>query len=163
MLFTGPAKSHGHARSSGFTLVELVIVIVVVGILMSIALPGYQNSMRKGRRADAKAALMDAANRQERYILDRSEYTRDMAELGFGADPMVSEKGYYRVDVDETATATVATCGSDDIDVAIKTCYVLVATPVPGSPQADDTRCTRFTLTSSGARSAEGSAAEECW
>ncbi len=79
----------------GFTLIELVIVIVIVGILMAVALPGYQESMRKGRRADAKAGLMDAVNRQERFMLDRSAYTRDMDELGFGADPMISEEGHY--------------------------------------------------------------------
>ena len=49
----------------GFTLVELMIVIVIVAILLAVALPSYQNSVQKGRRADAKAALLDVANRQE--------------------------------------------------------------------------------------------------
>lgn len=152
----------GTERSAGFTLIELIIVIVIVAVLASIALPAYQDSMRKGRRADAKAGLMDAANRQERFMLDRSAYTRDMRNLGFGNDPMVSEEGYYSIDVDETATGDLCGYAFDPNDNA-PPCYVLTATPVSGGAQADDVRCTKFILSSSGAREAEGSAASECW
>lgn len=149
-------------RLAGFTLIELVIVIVIVSVLASIALPAYQESMRKGRRADAKTGLMDAANRQERFMLDRSAYTKDMKNLGFGDDPMISEEGYYSIDVDETATASLCGYAFDPNDNA-PPCYVLSATPVAGGAQADDARCTKFILDSSGARQAEGSAAAECW
>jgi type IV pilus assembly protein PilE len=141
-----------YSGAAGFTLVELVIVVVIVGILMAIALPGYQESMRKGRRADAKAGLMDAANRQERFVLDRSSYTTDMTELGFGADPMISEEGHYSIDVE-----------SPDADCPIATCYVLTATPVAGGAQADDARCSSFSLSSGGAKTATGTGASECW
>jgi type IV pilus assembly protein PilE len=117
--------------------------------------------MRKGRRADAKTGLMDAANRQERFMLDRSAYTKDMKNLGFGDDPMISEEGYYSIDVDETATASLCGYAFDPNDNA-PPCYVLSATPVAGGAQADDARCTKFILDSSGARQAEGSAAAEC-
>jgi type IV pilus assembly protein PilE len=149
-------------RPAGFTLIELVIVIVIVSILASIALPAYQDSMRKGRRADAKAGLMDAANRQERFMLDRSAYTKDMKNLGFGDDPAISEEGYYSIDVDETATAALCGYAFDPNDNA-PPCYVLTATPLAGEAQADDARCTKFSLNSSGAKAAEGSAASECW
>ena len=149
-------------RLAGFTLIELVIVIVIVSVLASIALPAYQESMRKGRRADAKTGLMDAANRQERFMLDRSAYTKDMKNLGFGGDPMISEEGYYSIDVDESATASLCGYAFDPNDNA-PPCYVLSATPVAGGAQADDARCTKFILDSSGARQAEGSAAAECW
>jgi len=141
-----------YSRCSGFTLIELVMVIVIVGILMAVALPGYQESMNKGRRADAKAGLMDAANRQERFMLDRSTYTADMTQLGFGADPMVTEEGHYTIDIDPNAPSC-----------PIATCYVLTATPVAGGVQADDAKCTSFTVDSTGAKTATGSAAAECW
>lgn len=141
-----------YSGAAGFTLVELVIVVVIVGILMAIAMPGYQESMRKGRRADAKAGLMDAANRQERFMLDRSSYTTDMTELGFGADPMISEEGHYSIDVE-----------APDTDCPIATCYVLKATPVAGGAQADDARCSSFSLSSGGAKTATGTGAGECW
>ncbi len=150
------------SRPAGFTLIELIIVIVIVSVLASIALPAYQDSMRKGRRADAKAGLMDAANRQERFMLDRSAYTKDMKNLGFGDDPMISEEGLYSIDVDETATTALCGYAFDPNDNA-PPCYVLSATPVAGGAQADDARCTKFILDSSGARQAEGSAAAECW
>jgi type IV pilus assembly protein PilE len=139
-------------RAAGFTLIEVIIVVVIVGILMAVALPGYQDSLRKGRRADAKAALMDAANRQERFMLDRSTYTADMRNLGFAADPMVSEEGHYTIDVDP-----------NDPACPINTCYVLTATPIAGGAQEDDTYCTSFSVTSGGAKNATGSLGSECW
>tara|TARA_R110001599_G_scaffold145321_1_gene327576 strand:- start:24727 stop:25179 length:453 start_codon:yes stop_codon:yes gene_type:complete len=138
--------------SAGFTLIEIVIVIVIVAILMAIALPAYQNSMNKGRRADAKAGLMDAANRQERFMLDRSIYTDDMEKLGFGADPARSTEGHYTIDVEP-----------EDPNCPIETCYQLKATPVAGGIQNDDAFCTSFFLKSTGEKTAEGSAQDECW
>lgn len=141
-----------HGRAGGFTLIEVIIVIVIVGILMAVALPGYQDSLRKGRRADAKAGLMDAANRQERFMLDRSTYTADMKNLGFADDPAETEEGHYTIDVDP-----------NDPGCPIATCYVLTATPKAGGAQADDTLCTSFSVTSGGAKEATGSLGSECW
>jgi type IV pilus assembly protein PilE len=143
-------------RSGGFTLIEVMIVVVIVGILVAVALPGYQNSMQKGRRADAKAALLDVAGRQEQYMLDRGTYTNDMEELGFDDDPMESDEGHYTVD------ATDCSGGTGDLD----RCYLLTATPKAGSPQVDDARCAVFQLNSNGAKTAKdsgGSNNDECW
>lgn len=139
------------ARHRGFTLIELMIAIVIVAILLAVALPSYQNSVQKARRADAKAALLDAANRQEGYMLDRGTYSVDMTDLGFAQSPYTSEKKHYSV------AATVCSGGSID------RCYVLTATPVSGSPQADDTRCTAFILHSNGSKTATGSDVLNCW
>ncbi len=146
-------RQKGLGRSGGFTLIEVMIVVVIVGILVAVALPGYQGSMQKGRRADAKAALLDVAGRQEQYMLDRGTYTNDMTDLGFGADPMESEEGHYTVD------ATDCSGGTTDLD----RCYLLTATPKAGSPQVDDARCTSFILNSNGAKTATGSDTESCW
>ena len=141
----------GRPRSiSGFTLIEVLIVVVIVGILLAISLPSYQESLRKGRRADAKAGLLDAANRQERLLLDISRYTLDMTELGFAADPMISQEGNYSIDT--------AACGA-----GIATCYTVTATPRAGSPQIKDTKCTSFSLGSNGQKTATGTLGNECW
>lgn len=136
----------------GFTLIEVIIVVVVVSILMAIALPAYESSMQKNRRTQAKEALMDVANQQEQHMLDQGTYTDDMVALGFGADPYVTDdgNGYYSVDA--------ADCGN-----GLTRCYVLTANPVAGSAQAKDTRCTQFTLNSNGLKSASGSDANNCW
>lgn len=136
--------------SSGFTLIEVMIVVVIVGVLLGIALPGYQNSMEKGRRTDAKSALLDAANRQEQFMLDRGTYTANVEDLGF-ADPYLSENEHYSV--------VAAACDGG----AITRCFKLTATPVPGSSQSNDDRCTAFVLGSDGSKTASGSDNSNCW
>lgn len=153
MIPSGRAiPARGAVRDAGgFTLIEVVIVVVIVGILMAVALPAYQGSLQKGRRSDAKSALLDAANRQEQFMLDRSTYTSDMRDLGFTLNPSESEERYY--------TVSAAACAGG----SIATCFVLTATPRAGSVQVDDTRCTSFSLDSAGAKTATGSTASECW
>lgn len=148
--FTGAQRTQG-----GFTLIEVMIVVVIVGILVAVALPAYQGSMQKGRRSDAKSVLLDAINRQESYLLDRNTYTTDMTDLGYGNSPMVSEEGYYSISASDCD-------GGTDTD-KLRTCVKLTATPVAGKAQDDDTRCTFFTLDSRGDRGAGGSTPTECW
>lgn len=144
-------------KSAGFTLIEVMIVVVIVAVLLMIGLPSYENSMQKGRRSDAREALMSVANRQEQFMLDRSAYTKDLQLLGFectgcsAGDPIVSGEGHYEIDTDDT------TCVASDT-----TCYELVATPVAGDPQEKDSGCTSFTLTNKGEKSSEGSS-DNCW
>ena len=153
MISANYASPGRPGSGAGFTLIEVMIVVVVIGILIAIALPGYESSMQKGRRADAKSALLSAASRQEQYMLDRGTYVDDMQELGFAADPMVSEEGHYEVD------ATDCNGLSDDLN----RCYELTATPRDSSPQADDSRCTSFVLNSNGLKTATGSDTDSCW
>lgn len=141
-------RAAGLGNAAGFSLIELMIVVVVVGIMFTIALPAYQNSMLKSKRADGKAALMDAANRQERLILDRSTYTIDMAQLGFSANPMISPDGNYSV--------AAAACSGG----AITSCYKLTATAIAG--QAKDSKCQTLTLDYKGAKESTPSA-NDCW
>lgn len=148
-MFNFNLNQHTKYSMQGVTLLELMIVIVIVGILVSIALPSYTEFINKGRRADGMAALMDSANRQEQFMFDRNRYAQTMAELGMGA---TSTDGHYTVTID----AADASC-------PINRCYSLRATPAASSPQVDDLKCTAFTLTSAGNKGATGTAAASCW
>jgi type IV pilus assembly protein PilE len=107
-------------NNRGFTLVELVMVIAIVGILMAIAIPSYNNSTTKARRVDGQTALMDVMVRQERFYTENNTYTTDLANLPAQA---ASPEGHY--------TITAAACGA-----GIDSCVILTATP--GAAQADD-------------------------
>ena len=67
----------------GFTLIELMIVVAIVGILAGIAYPSYMDHLRKGNRAKAQAFLMDVAQRQQNYLIVHRQYAQSLAQLGF--------------------------------------------------------------------------------
>jgi type IV pilus assembly protein PilE len=84
-------------RGAGFTLLELMIAVAVVGILAAIAYPSYQAQLIKGRRAAAQAYLMDLAQTQQRFLLDRRSYAGSEADLVKSAPQEVSP--YYTITI----------------------------------------------------------------
>lgn len=72
---------------NGFTLVELMIVVVIIAILAAIAIPNYQDYVRKAHRAAAAQFVADIANLQAQYLLDNRIYANDLTDLGITAEP----------------------------------------------------------------------------
>ncbi len=113
----------------GVTLLELMIVVVIMGLLASIAYPNYREFVARAKRNEAKAALLQIAQNQERFYLQNNTYTLDMTELGFPMDPFITDTESYSVRVtaadanDFTAVATyqradaeLAKCATFNID-----------------------------------------------
>ena len=142
-------------HSRGFSLIELMVVVLIVGILAGIAVPSYLSSIRQSRRTDAKAALLDLAAREERYFAtNNGAYTSTLSNLGYSSN--IVGNGYYQVAVTSVTTGTTTQAAA----------FTLTATPAPGSPQLKDAPCTSFTLTNTGVQGAGGSdvnAAVNCW
>lgn len=132
--------------SSGFTLVELMIVVAIVTILAMIAIPSYTSQMRKSRRTEARTALLDLAAREERFFSTNSAYTNTPASLGYVALPQNVGNNYYQIDV-PAASATAFT-----------------ATATPINDQVNDTSCGTFSIDNTGTQSVTGAAGiATCW
>jgi type IV pilus assembly protein PilE len=116
-----------HRALQGFTLIELMIVVVVAGILAAVALPAYQQMVIKGRRADAVAALSAVQQAQERWRANNARYTDDLNKLGLGN---ATDKGHYLIAL-------------DGVDAAG---YTVTATVAEGSPQAGDSACSTMSI-----------------
>lgn len=133
-------------KKSGFTLIELIVVIAIIGILASIAYPSYQNSVLKSRRTDGKNALMSAAGIQESYYSSNNSYSDTIADIGGNT----SDEGFYSVAV------TNPSCSSTVNGVTLYNCFTLTATAT--GTQTKDTGCTTLTLLHTGVKSPT-----ECW
>jgi len=140
-------------RSSGFTLVELMIVVLVASILIGVAVPTYQSQVRHSRRTDAKTALLDIAVRQEKYLTLANSYTSTAANLGYSALPVTIGSGYYTLYVclgtATTSTSTTASCTSEGT-ATTGTSFVVSAIPVAGTSQASDSPCQYFAVDNTG-------------
>lgn len=133
-------------RITGVTLIELMIVIVVVGILASIAVPSYRSYVLRSHRVEAKTALLNLAAAQEKFYLQNNTYAvnnllDDAPPAGLGLSA-TTENGYYAIAIGAADAAGYT------------------ATATAAGSQAADTRCATFTITQAGTKTATSN---DCW
>jgi len=139
-------------KQRGVTLVELMTVILILGILSAIAIPGYSSYVRKTKRADAKVMLTSSAQQLERCYTRISSYNDGTNDVN-GSCPLplgANSSGTYSLAIAFDTTAGLAAGQS----------YTLTATPLGN--QLKDTHCANFILNQQGQQSVS-TAATDCW
>jgi type IV pilus assembly protein PilE len=139
-------------RMKGFTLIELMIVIVVIAVLGSIAVPSYRSYILRTHRVEATSALLNLAAAQEKFYLQNNTYAADddltdAPPAGLGL-PETTENGWYTL----------------EITAADVTNFTATATAAGG--QVADSACASFTVNALGVKSATkqgGAASTDCW
>jgi type IV pilus assembly protein PilE len=149
MTCDGKPRGVAMGRMRGFTLLELMIVVVIIAILAAVAIPTYGRYAFRAHRADGQELLLRVATAQERFY-STANADGSLGDIGFDSDPAPSEKGFYSVTV-------VASSSSQ--------AFVATATPVGG--QANDV-CGSLTINNAGVKtpgpaSASSNSNGSCW
>lgn len=152
-------------NNKGFTLIEIMIVVAILGVLASLAYPSYIAQVQESRRTDARTALFNIAQQQEEFFIQRFNYASNFETLyaaGAAIADVPSPENYYNVSIN------INGCGDGDPDGDANTCqtYTLTAIAAAGTSQFNDTDCRSFSINNLGVKTSEdstGAAATDCW
>ena len=145
---------------NGFTLMEILIVIAILGIIGALALPSYNNSVERGKLSECTAFAYRLSAEQEKFFTENLTYTADLTSaLGLNLATSDSEKGHCTASV-ETLPAG-RTC---EIDDATERCTSYTITVTRNSPDLATMECGILTLTNQGVKGVTSAGAvDDCW
>ena len=150
------------SMKTGFTLIELMIALAVIALLAAIALPSYQESVLRGKRAEAKTALLRTMQLQERFYTTRNTYTTTLGDLYGVTGATVGSA--------ENAVSGFYTIAAAADPLGLTQGYTLTATPgnpngaTSGERDFADPKCGNLTLTSTGIKGRSGAEPmQKCW
>jgi type IV pilus assembly protein PilE len=142
----------------GFTLLELLIAVAVVALLAAIALPSYQEHLRKAKRAEGKTALLKAIQLEERAYTSNGQYQTDLGPLFGLAAGVVPKSGEDPSQGNYDLTAAADPANGNTLAQGV------VVTATPRSGVFSDPDCNVLTLSSVGQKTASGTkGAAFCW
>ncbi len=155
-------------RTAGFTLVELMVVVAIATILFAVAIPSYMTYVRQSRRTEGRTAVLDLAGREERFFsTNGAAYTNVAGQLGYAGFGVPIGSGYYQLAVCVPAAANCGVANLNMPNPPAAPSYTVVATPVAGQTQVNDTQCGAFAVDSTGQQYAITSAGAAntafCW
>ena len=131
----------------GFTLIELMIVVAIIGIVAAIAYPNYTQYTIRSNRSAAQSFILGVGNKQEQYILDARQYADSLAKLNMTTPSEVSKN--YDITIDGVATTPPT--------------YTVTATP-KGTQASKDTLCKNLTINQAGTKGETGTGSvADCW
>lgn len=147
--------------SGGFTLVEIMVVVAIIGILAAVAYPAYTDSVAKGKRAEARAAVTDLLQQQERYFTQMNSYET----FGLGAPGSLPFKGYSSLSGGQASSSHLLgarLCQAVSGTVPTKQdCIEVFAEPQSGI--FSDPKITSMAIDTQGRRTCTGSQTDRCW
>jgi type IV pilus assembly protein PilE len=157
-------RHDGRHRSRGFTIIELMIVVAIIGLLAGIGIPSYREQVNKGKRAEGKAALLSAASRLERYYTQNNCYPSSACgnPTSANAASALTNAGINNYSGDDPNKASYS------ISVTI-TPQVFTLTALPRAPFVDS-KCGNLTLSNAGRKWTQSNGStddatvkEGCW
>ncbi len=140
----------------GFTMAELMIVMVIAAILASIAVPSLQNYVTRTKRSQAKSLLLQIADKQEQFFLDNKRYAASMQDLGYAANPFYIDRSG-----DPQASSTTDSIYKLEFSATTNTTYTAWAVPL-AAQASHDSGCGTLSLNNAGRRDQSGSSTD-CW